>query len=162
MGLRAGAWDTALLCPFNAWPCRWSAQTGEMACSRLESPGGNATAFKIRRKMFVAEQNLRQPESCGKGRQQPFAFIFAHSLHVPRLPLSSLSQRLTLPSPAVTGHCCIGSPGEDGAAQGECRKMWGEQDSRPCSGVCLCPAQPCGPCGGKCVALRLFPFLSWL
>lgn len=32
----------------------------EVASCRLESQRGNATAFKIRRKMFVAEQNLRQ------------------------------------------------------------------------------------------------------
>lgn len=74
----------------------------EVASSRLERPRGNATAFKIRRAMFVAEQNLRQLRVLWEGPPAASLHLFLHILRMcrgcrrPSLS-SALSQGLTLP-----------------------------------------------------------------
>lgn len=49
---------------------------GKVASSCLKSQRGNATAFKIRRKMFVAEQNLRQLRVLWEGPLAAFHIYF--------------------------------------------------------------------------------------
>lgn len=136
----------------------------EMASSCLESRGGNATLpLKLEGRCLLRSRTCVSPSPVGRAASS-LSRLFLHILCMCRgcwrPSLSSLSQGLTLPTPAVTGHSCAVSPGEDGAAQGECRKMWGGQDSRPRSGVCLCPADRVIRVA-ECVALKL-SLLLWL
>lgn len=136
---------------------------GEVASSCLKSQRGSATAFKIRRKMFVAEQNLRQLRVLWEGPLAAFHIYFctffacAEAADGPRSARSWRGSRCpSLLSLAVTGHCCIGGSREDIAAKGECRKMWGAQDSRRCPCVCPCPAY-CVWWWGGCVTSWFSP-----
>ena len=88
---------------------------GEVASSYLKSQRGNATAFKIRRKMFVAEQNLRPLRVLWEGPIAAFHIYFctffacAEAADGPRSARSWRGSRCpSLLSRAVTGHCCIG------------------------------------------------------
>ena len=138
---------------------------GEMTSSCLESRGGNATQpLKLEGRCLLRSRTCVSPSPVGRAASslsRLFLHILCMCLGCWRPSLSSLSQGLALPTPAVTGHSCTVCPGEDRAAEGKCRKMWGGQDSRQRSGVCLCPADRVVRVG-ECVALKLSPLLSCL